>query len=223
MAEPATIGGRACNHMWLSLQPYVMGSSGVARLDRVAAAADVAGPPRPFRREPRAPMQRPLDTTHTVTCVSPLALGVAVSSFFSLTPSPSPSPSPSPNLYQVSVGPGISLRCVGHAPTRRSVLPPLGAMDACALPMCGAYGRCVLWRLIIAALAFLADLYRMSILSHVYSKPFLLDSISILFDPGPGPRAVRWCRRGWHARSGPPRRSVARVALVPCTRCVPDV
>ena len=155
--------------MCRSLQPYVMGSSGVARLDRVAAAADVAGPPRPFRREPRAAVQRPLDTTHTVTCVSPLALGVAVSSFFSLTPSPSPSPSP--NLYQVSVGPGISLRCVGHAPTRRSVLPPLGAMDACALPMCGAYGRCVRWRRIIAALAFLADLYPMSILSHVYSIP----------------------------------------------------
>ena len=123
-------------------------------------------------------MQRPLDTTHTVTCVSPLALGVAVSSFFSLTPSPSPSPSP--NLDQVSVGPGITLRCVGHAPTRRSVLPPLGAMDACALPMCGAYGRCVRWRLVVAALAFSSRslfhfcsipclFYSMSILSHVYS------------------------------------------------------
>lgn len=40
----------------------------------------------------------------------------------------------------VSVGPGVVLRCAGHAPTRRSVLPPLGAMDACALPMCGAGG-----------------------------------------------------------------------------------
>ena len=40
-----------------------------------------------------------------------------------------PCPSRSPNLHQVSIGPGIALRCVGHAPTRRSVLPPLGGLD----------------------------------------------------------------------------------------------
>ena len=200
--------------MCRSLQPYVMGVSGVARLDRVAAAADDAGPPRTIRREPRSPVQRPLDTTHTptVTCVSPLTLGVAVSSFFS---TPRPSPSPSPNLYQVSVGPGITLRCVGHAPTRRSVLPPLGAMDACALPMCGAYGRCVRWRLVVAALAFSSRS-----LFHFCSIPCLFYPMSILFEPGRGPRAVLCCRRAWHARSGPPRRSVARVALVPRTRSV---
>ena len=109
MAEPATVGGRACNRRWWSLQPYVMGVSGVARLDRVAAAADDAGPPRTIRREPRSPVQRPLDTTHTptVTCVSPLTLGVAVSSFFFSTPSPSPNPSPNPDqVSRPEPGPG---------------------------------------------------------------------------------------------------------------------
>ena len=42
---------------------------------------------------------------------------------------------------QVAVGPEVALRCAGHAPTRRALLPPLGAWDACTDVMCGVEGK----------------------------------------------------------------------------------
>ena len=109
-------------------------------------------------------------------------------------------------------------RCAALAthPRAAPCYPPLApwtpAHCLCAAPTAGAcYGLLFERRLLFSSRS----------LVHVYSIPCLFYPMSILFEPGRGPRAVLCCRRAWHARSGPPRRSVARVALVPRTRCVP--